>query len=444
MYNFVCANEIKILILKTPDITGALIRIKPKMRNYLLSLCLMLGAVTAFAQPKADYYTSSTLDGKNGRELELALKAIVYPHFRLSYDDLWGYYPTTDTAPADSIPSWYTGGKTDLVYDMYAWMGQFPKFHSDNDHTQTGGINREHCVPNSWWGGKAGCTEAYSDLHHLVPSDGAANNAKGDYALGEYSESMTLVWPKATKTTTDGYTYMIEDTHEHSAAGECKNNASHVWKTVNSELYGGSVNVFEPADEYKGDFARMYLYVVCAYEGELTWQTNYMFESDGENHTTIKPWAKELLLKWHRQDPVSKKERDRNNAVESLQDNRNPFIDYPELVEYIWGDKSSSTFTLADAVSAYSDEYMNGGKKAAEIMLTFHVKLNSNFKGIGYTTNSNGTKSYTSSNTDVADVDAETGDVTIKALGQTIITFNVTETENFEPVVEKYGISVEE
>ena len=43
-------------------------------------------------------------------------------------------------------------------------------------------------------------------------------------------------------------------------------------------------------------------------------------------------------MKWHEQDPVSQKEIDRNNAIFSIQRNRNPFIDHPEYVGFIWGD----------------------------------------------------------------------------------------------------------
>lgn len=430
----------------------------------LLYLLFSILAGKCIAQPMTDYYTSSTLDGKNGRDLELALKAIVYPHTRLSYDDLWGCFPTTDPGPIDSIPSSYTGVKTDLVYDMYAWMSQFPKFYSDNDHTQYGGFNREHGVPNSWWGGKTGCTEAYSDLHHLTPSDGAANNAKSNYALGEFKSGMTLVWPKETKTNTSDYTYVIADprksdeAHPHSEAEPCTANASHVWKVSNSDDYGGSTNIYEPSDIYKGDFARMYLYVVCAYEGELTWQTNYMFTSDDNKQTTILPWAKELLLKWHRQDPVSDKERDRNNAVESLQGNRNPFIDYPELVEYIWGDKSSSSFSLANAVSAYSNEYINGGtdipggggetedteKAVPTLILTLYAKVGQPFEGLTLNSDSDGGVTYSSSDPSVASVDTNTGAVTIVAAGTVTITATTPETDRFESSVETYKIVITE
>lgn len=336
------------------------------------TIILLVVAAVVYAQPKSNYYTASTLDGKNGRELELALKAIVNPHTKLGYNDLWAAYKTTDAAPIDSttavknrFPAYSAKNDNDMVYDMYAWMGQFPKFYTDNDHTQTGGINREHCVPNSWWGGESGNAWAYTDLHHLVPADGCCNSAKSNYPLGEYQTGMSLQWPRETKTNTSGYTYVVGHTTSHTTGEVCSKSASHVWKNFSESAYGSSTALFEPADEYKGDFARMYLYVVCTYEGDLLWQTtdNTMFSNESGvasatyGYTLIADWARDLLLKWHRQDPVSDKERTRNNAVEGLQNNRNPFIDYPELVEYIWGDKSSMSFSLANAKSAYSQAY---------------------------------------------------------------------------------------
>ena len=61
-------------------------------------------------------------------------------------------------------------------------------------------------------------------------------------------------------------------------------------------------------------------------------------------NTFYNAWALEMLIKWHEQDPVDEKERKRNEANYSIQGNRNPFIDYPELVDYIWGNKNSVKF----------------------------------------------------------------------------------------------------
>ncbi|MBO7546054.1 MAG: endonuclease [Paludibacteraceae bacterium] len=270
------------------------------MKRGIFFLCLAQLAVSIMAQPQAAYYTASTLDGKNGQALELALQSIVYPHTKISYNGLWEAYETTDLAPMDSIPGSYAGENSKLVYDMYAWMRWFPKFYEDNDHSQTGGINREHCVPNSWFGGESGNPIAYTDLHHLFPSDGAANNAKQNYPLGDSIGGVTRSFPTSTGTY-QGKTYVTP-----------QNACSHVWNVPEGlrSRFGGATKVFEPADMYKGDFARAYFYVVCAYEKKLRWQTqeNTMFAGDSATCTTIQPWALSLLLDWHRNDPVSEKE----------------------------------------------------------------------------------------------------------------------------------------
>jgi hypothetical protein len=102
--------------------------------------------------------------------------------------------------------------------------------------------------------------------------------------------------------------------------------------------YSGTV--FEPADEYKGDLARTYFYMVTCYEDRVaSWETNNSNGDamlDGTSYPCFEPWALQLLLKWHYEDPVSQKEIDRNNAIYQIQGNRNPFIDHPEYVCMIW------------------------------------------------------------------------------------------------------------
>jgi hypothetical protein len=65
-----------------------------------------------------------------------------------------------------------------------------------------------------------------------------------------------------------------------------------------------------------------------------------------------------LLMKWHRQDPVSVKEIDRNDSVYKCQNNRNPFVDFPDLAEYIWGNQTSTSFDINTILSAYSPDYV--------------------------------------------------------------------------------------
>ena len=109
---------------------------------------------------------------------------------------------------------------------------------------------------------------------------------------------------------------------------------------------GRATNLFEPADEYKGDFARMYLYFVTCYQ-DYSWKSSALSMFAQNSYPTLNAYGQSLLLKWHRQDPVSQKEIDRNNAVYSFQGNRNPFIDYPNMVEYIWGDSTNYEFSFS-------------------------------------------------------------------------------------------------
>ena len=71
----------------------------------------------------------------------------------------------------------------------------------------------------------------------------------------------------------------------------------------------------------------------------------------------FRPWLRDLLVAWHRMDPVSEKEKARAIEVNKIQGNRNPFIDYPELVEYIWGDKQGQAVDFYLLPQSYGDAY---------------------------------------------------------------------------------------
>ena len=236
----------------------------------------------------ANYYNS--INGLADRDLKDALHSLIYNHTEVkSYSALPEYFRTTDRFPGTDY--WWDM-YSDMEVSMYITFGTY--------------MNREHCFPKSWWGGSTS-TPAYVDLFHLYPSEAKANQAKSNYPLGEV----------VTSTFDNG---VVKVGYATTGQG------------------GGAQKVFEPNEEYIGDFARTYFYVVTCYQN-LTWDSKYMFMLEQNDYPTLKPWAIDLLLKWHRADPVSQKEVDRNEAVYGFQGNRNPFIDHPELVEYIWGNK---------------------------------------------------------------------------------------------------------
>ena len=105
-------------------------------------------------------------------------------------------------------------------------------------------------------------------------------------------------------------------------------------KTIASaagESVNGSGNVFEPKPQYKGDWARGIMGTIVKWQqSNLTTGNNFFsgtYTASGYFGLTKK--AVVLLMKWHREDPVSQKEIDRNNGIQQTQGNRNPFIDYP-------------------------------------------------------------------------------------------------------------------
>lgn len=253
-------------------------------------------SLSAAAAVPAGYY--NTLNGKKEGELKTAVYTLVHNFTKVSsYSALPSYFEKTDVYP-DSRRWW----------DMYSDIPLYAPSFS--------GLNREHSFPKSWWGGSTSVS-AYVDLNHLYPSEMKANTAKSNYPLGVVDRSLSLKFDN----------------------GICA-----VGNPVRSQG-GGAAYVFEPDDEYKGDFARTYFYMVTCYQN-LTWKYTFMVEQN--SYPTLNKWSQDLLLQWHRQDPVSQKEIDRNEAVFKIQNNRNPFIDMPELAEYIWGTKKGETFTPGD------------------------------------------------------------------------------------------------
>ena len=280
------------------------------LQTALLLLCLFIATVV-HAQIPQGYYAAA--ENKSGQELRTAMHNIIKNHTSLSYNELWQAFYTTDVRPDN--------GK---VWDMYSdrpsgTPAYYFTFGSDQCGNYSGEgdcYNREHSVPKSWFGGSV--APMYTDLFHLVPTDGFVNSKRSNLPLGKVIN--------ATWTSTNGS------------------------KVGTSNISGYSGSVFEPIDSFKGDFARIYFYMaVCYMDKNLGVETQSNF-SGGD----LKPWAKELLLQWAAMDPVSQKEIDRNNAVYQLQHNRNPFIDHPELAEKIFGN-DSSPFTTD--ISYYSVQY---------------------------------------------------------------------------------------
>ena len=272
--------------------------IRKKTFLFYAMLCM---AAQMFAQgPNGSGTYYQPANGRKGQSLKTALYGVITKHTNVGYDGLWSCYHKTDRR-AD--------GK---LWDMYSNTTNFVIGGSAQGHNYSkegDGYNREHSMPKSWFNEGS---PMKSDLVHVVPTDGYVNNRRSNYPFGE----------------TDGGTY--KSNGGFSKVGTCTTS-------------GYSGVVFEPNDEYKGDFARIYFYMATCYEDKIQGWSSPMLA--GNKYPVYKDSAIQMLLRWAEEDPVSQKEIDRNNAAYELQGNRNPFVDYPGLEQYVWGNKKDVAFS---------------------------------------------------------------------------------------------------
>jgi len=244
---------------------------------------------TSSAQIPPGYYNSA--QGLSGNILRTALYNIIKGHSAKSYASLWNHFQSTDN-------------KSGLVWDMYSdipsgtasYVYQFGSDQCGSYGAEGDCFNREHSVPQSWFNS---ASPMYSDLFHIYPTDGYVNGQRSNYPYGEVGNP--------TKISSNG-----------SKSGLCS-------------YPGYSGIVFEPINEYKGDFARTYFYMMTRYMNNVGSWSSAMF-----NGSNLSAWANDMLISWHKMDSVDQKEIDRNNAIYNIQGNRNPFIDSPYWVDSIW------------------------------------------------------------------------------------------------------------
>ena len=313
------------------------------MKHLLLILSILVAvSLSAFDRPvtPADslpaYYES--IDGTSGKDLMDAIQLVAKIGYRTDdfrYDSIWLAFQHTDMRPDNYIWEIYS----DCVFE-------YEKDRTSNT-TQTGeckGYNREHAMCQSWFGttslaGKEMSSSKKnspgSDIFHIYPASYGMNSRRGNRPYGEVLTAANV--------SGNGTKYGTPKSISVS------NTVAGAFVEASTSM---STNVLEPADEYKGDIARSYFGTMVKWAGEWAFnkaeEGRVIFDATidadthyaPENNYGLTPYGVALLLKWHRQDPVSLKEVDRNNGIQKTQGNRNPFIDYPYLAEYIWGERS--------------------------------------------------------------------------------------------------------
>lgn len=286
---------------------------------------MLLAVSLSAAEIPESYYAA--IEGTQDSVLKSTLSLIVRGGSRYEYGT--NAYHSSNNPPEwiagdlKAYGTWQALPFTDrkaggVVWDMYSnCVRYYPNKLGDSGCS----LNIEHCLPKSWWGGTN--NEAYKDLFNLNPSDQRANGQKSNYPPG------------------------------HVKKGDKFNNGSFKMDAAKSSGYG--YICWEPAEEYRGDFARTYFYMATSYE-YLEW-TAYPQYISNTNYLMFSDSIQKVLLDWHRADPVSDKERCRADVISDIQGNRNPFIDYPELVEFIWGNRQGEAVNLDSLTCAFAIGY---------------------------------------------------------------------------------------
>ena len=268
-------------------------------KTLLLTVALLMALTTAWAQGPngtGTYYKGA--DGLKGAALKTKLSNIISTNVTvISYKGLYDAYKKTDTRPDGYVRDWYSN-----ITNYRHGIDNKGNYSKEGDM-----YNREHSVPQSWFGDG----NIKSDIVHVLPTDGYVNNRRSNFPFGEVNN--------ATYQSNNGY----------SKLGSCK-------------TAGYSGTVFEPNDEIKGDIARIYFYMITRYESSCGGWGNDVFTN---TYPGLNTWVLNMMMRWSKNDPVDEREIQRNNAVYEVQGNRNPYVDYPGLEEYTWGSKKEEAFS---------------------------------------------------------------------------------------------------
>lgn len=282
--------------------------------TFCWSLCLAQG-------PNGSYTYYQGADGKKGQALKTAMFEIIRNPDVDDYSELKADYKTTDKRSDGKIHDWYSNATS------YVPGSNF----SGTTKNEGEGYNREHLMPQSWY---KKASPMLSDIMQVVPTDAFLNGKRSDLPFGEV---------------TDNKSQVTASLNEYSK-----------WGTPRAGLGvpSGVASVFEPNDDIKGDIARIYFYMATCYEDQiLSWTgNNASTVIGGTKYQPLKAWVYDMMARWSKADPVDEVEIARNKAVKAIQGNRNPFVDYPGLEDYIWGDKVDKAFSYDNYVSGAEDE----------------------------------------------------------------------------------------
>jgi len=281
--------------------------------TFKLIIIVIVFSPYLFAQPGTYYNAISTSSLNFVSDLQTRIRS---PYTRISYNDFKNYI--------ENFASRNNGDGTRSVDCVYSGYEQVytPPFA----WTPTTEMSREHTWARSWTPTNPNQnTDEYSDQHNLFPThQDNANSIRSNYPLGNVQ------------------------------------NATYTFLEGKLGTDGSGNTVYDPRDEHKGDAARALFYMCLRYDGiggndwDFNWLNGTQLPGIGVDEQDLT-----ALLDWHKQDPPDKWEVERNDYVQNdaAQENRNPFADHPEYVNYInFNDLSK----LSPTYDTEPDNYVTG------------------------------------------------------------------------------------
>ncbi|WP_167341732.1 endonuclease [Nonlabens sp. SY33080] len=303
-----------------------------QIANYGTPLQPTYGIVNSTAP--SNYYDS--LNNLSGNTLETAITNLIADENTVrihTYDDTIEILKQADVSPLNSNKVWLLYSEEDRS-DILFQTGS----------SNVGRWNREHIYPRS----------------------------RGGFFEIEYDETIDgmSAW---TPTNADSLRHGQSDAH-HLRATDGPENSQRGNKDY-PEYNGPSGS----QGSWHGDVARAIFYMTLRYNGLD------VVNGNPSNSTSGQIGDLATLLQWHRNDPPDDFEMNRNNVVYNWQFNRNPFIDLPDLVEYIWGNQSGQTYLLSEDEVSFNEYiiYPNPSQNSFLIQTTTPIKEVAIYDGTG-------------------------------------------------------------
>ncbi len=270
-------------------------------------------------------YYASLESWDNGQDLKQKLYNIIYNPETFTPNTYEGNWDTNRNADE----SLTLLDDVDVLYNVNS-QGKSDTYSSSN----TGGWNREHAFCASLMTGELTANAVKNkgiatDFHNLFAANSGGNSSRSDKNLGQVSQSEDISGT-GSYNLRPGYDYRF------------------------------TTDKFEPNDTDKGMLARAILYMSVMY-GRDSWNNNPYKVGEGvylrENTCSIGDLCmgnSSTLVDWTNTYLVSREEYKHNTYVETEQHNRNPFVDFINLGDYVYGNKRNSKGSINDLISSYA------------------------------------------------------------------------------------------